>query len=270
MKYALLLVTILASCAKPAPGPVGPQPQPTASTEPAEPPVAPATPAAEPAAPPAPAAPPTDGIDPAADMPETSLSTTIRFEPGKDAVVVVDGRSDLFSAGLAEADKERGGMLPAQFVLAPGGGTVTFSKVAGRVGCSGGGETAGPDGGGCAGGNTNLTAGGSVSGIVHKHKTQFLAGVFLGDTPSLAPKGLDFSKGTKLGDAFATLAPKLGQSFFIGDGQANGKPQTFVIPQDATKLFIGYCDGYSFQGKPGYYDDNTGGLTVTAQQQTGK
>jgi len=45
--------------------------------------------------------------------------------------------------------------------------------------------------------------------------------------------------------------------FVIGTGGS------FVVPMDATKLYLGLPDGFSFQGPPGTYNDNTGGFTVT-------
>jgi len=45
--------------------------------------------------------------------------------------------------------------------------------------------------------------------------------------------------------------------FVIGTGGS------FVVPTDATKLYLGLPDGFSFEGPPGTYNDNTGGFTVT-------
>jgi hypothetical protein len=45
--------------------------------------------------------------------------------------------------------------------------------------------------------------------------------------------------------------------FIIGAGG------TFVVPAGATKLYLGLPDGFSFNGPPGTYNDNTGGFTVT-------
>jgi hypothetical protein len=45
--------------------------------------------------------------------------------------------------------------------------------------------------------------------------------------------------------------------FVIGTGG------TFVVPADASELYLGLPDGFSFSGPPGTYNDNTGGFTVT-------
>jgi len=48
--------------------------------------------------------------------------------------------------------------------------------------------------------------------------------------------------------------------FIIGAGG------TFVAPSGATKLYLGLPDGFSFQGPPGAYNDNTGGFTVSVPE----
>jgi len=45
--------------------------------------------------------------------------------------------------------------------------------------------------------------------------------------------------------------------FIIGAGG------TFTVPLGATELYMGMPDGFSFQGPPGTYNDNSGGFTVT-------
>jgi hypothetical protein len=88
----------------------------------------------------------------------------------------------------------------------------------------------------------------------------FLVGVFLTDEPpsTSAPKRLDFTKR----EGLRTLAPRIGQTFFIGDG----KERTLHVPSGATRLFLGFADAYSngkfYHGHPGYYDNNGGHLCV--------
>ena len=45
--------------------------------------------------------------------------------------------------------------------------------------------------------------------------------------------------------------------FVIGAGGS------FIVPIGATKLYLGLPDGFSFQGPPGTYNDNTGGFAIT-------
>jgi hypothetical protein len=96
----------------------------------------------------------------------------------------------------------------------------------------------------------------------------FLAGVFLTDAaPSgRAPASLDFSS-TALGRNFSSLAPELQQTFYIGDGltgEGSGAVQSFLVPDTATRLFLGFLDGAYFVGGPDYYDNNRGSFAVTA------
>jgi hypothetical protein len=90
----------------------------------------------------------------------------------------------------------------------------------------------------------------------------FLVGVFLGATEPAdpAPSILDFTSNAD----FTSLSPLIGQTFFIGDGASNtgfggnGPRQEFVVPNGATRLYLGFADAYAFVGDPGYYSDNGG------------
>ena len=206
-------------------------------------------------------------IDPAKPMPAQSQSTDATLALGVPSSALIDGRADIYSANAAVPDAGRGGRLPARVTLVAGGGYITFSSVKGKVGCAGAGIQAGPDGGTCAGGNTDILAANGIAGIVDHQKTQFLVGVFLGNAnPARPPARLDFSDAAQ-GSSFAELSPVLGQPFFIGDGTTpSGLQQRFVIPPNATRLYLGFADAFSFQGPPGAYADNTGGIAVTLTQ----
>lgn len=98
-------------------------------------------------------------------------------------------------------------------------------------------------------------------------RVMFLAGVFLTDAaPSgTAPASLDFSS-TALGRSFSVLAPELQQTFYIGDGltgTGSGSVQSFLVPDGATRLFLGFVDGSYFVGGPDYYDNNVGSFSAT-------
>ena len=85
-----------------------------------------------------------------------------------------------------------------------------------------------------------------------------LAGVFLG---SSTPSGA--APGQLSGTTFASVAPELGQIFFIGDGltgTGNGSVQTFYVPQGATRLYLGVADN-------GGYFDNSGNITASITQE---
>jgi hypothetical protein len=69
--------------------------------------------------------------------------------------------------------------------------------------------------------------------------------------------------------SFPELRPQLGQSFFIGDGLTgtdSGSQQRFLVPPGATTLYLGFADGYRFQGTPGWYADNTGNVVLRLTQ----
>jgi hypothetical protein len=89
-----------------------------------------------------------------------------------------------------------------------------------------------------------------------------LVGLFLGPAPptgAATPEQLSFATGLD----FASVAPVVGQIFFIGDGltsdtlvgEFDGEVQEFVIPDGATRLFLGVADGV------GWYN-NSGAFTV--------
>lgn len=171
--------------------------------------------------------------------------------------IAVDARCNIFVAGLQQ-DKDMGGTLPVAIPLPNNSTQVVLDGITGRLACADDSYYL-PDGDDCAGGDTDLRGVGAISGIVHHNKTLFLVGVFVNahaPRPTTAPERLDFS-----GDAenYPRLSPKLYQSFFIGDGRTEGgQLQTLVVPKGATHLYLGYADGFGFQGEPGYYDDNRG------------
>jgi len=202
------------------------------------------------------------------DMPKQSVTTDAKLELGAETTITLDARSDIYSAGDKKADVTRQGVMPSTITLAKGGGIISFPKVSGKAACV---EAAGTDadGGDCAGGDTDLLPAGKLSGIKHHQRTMFLVGVFLGaKLPAKAPATLDFSA-EATGTKFAKLEPVLGQVFYIGDGKPGDPPgdtHDFVVPKGATRLCLGYADGFGFQGTPGAYGDNKGGLSVTVLQ----
>ena len=119
----------------------------------------------------------------------------------------------------------------------------------------------GPGGNGVSG--SNLNSYGGISGYIGPQGP--LVGLFLDNTiPSSgpAPATLDFTPGG-LGLDFLSLAPALGQIFYIGDGITSGGDfQSFTAPVGATRVFFGIPDGFSFVGAPGAYDDNDGSYRI--------
>ena len=145
----------------------------------------------------------------------------------------VDTKTSVFLAGgnaYTVAPTGGGGVAPVAVNLDPGTGRIlTVSATGAATFCPNGlcGTTS-PDGPSIGG--TALNGTGSLSGI-SAGTSGFLAGVFLGaGLPGSAPASLNFNA---IGTDFTTFAPLIGQVF-------------------------GIADGGSFQGNPGFYDDNVG------------
>jgi hypothetical protein len=90
-----------------------------------------------------------------------------------------------------------------------------------------------------------------------------LIGVFLdNDAPDLevAPARLDFRS---LGLDFQSIAPDLRQPFFIGDGLTSaGMIQQFVVPDGATRLFVGTMDSSDWSNNVGSFAVTVGTVAV--------
>lgn len=146
-------------------------------------------------------------------------------------------------------------------VSAHSGQTFTF-EVAGSIDFYDGRSRLTPDGD--TSNSSDLFGVGGISG--YQGKGGALVGVFLTDAnpaSGVTPGTLNFT--STLGTAFTSLTPEIGQVFFIGDGQTgtgSGETQKFTAPTGATRLFLGIPDGYSFDGQPGFYEDNDGSYEV--------
>jgi hypothetical protein len=181
----------------------------------------------------------------------------------------VPATANIFGAGYTTAPQPAGGgagTLPPVWRL-PRGATrfVTFPRVTGRVtpivsGTHGAAPYNGP--GGDKAGPTDVSSWRGISGIVHRKNGMFLVGVFLTDAEPKrpAPPRLDFTDKER----FVLLAPRIGQAFFVGDG----KGRRYRVPAGATRLFLGFADGFLYQGNPGWYGNNAGSLNVTVKVTT--
>lgn len=152
------------------------------------------------------------------------------------------------------------GTLPVEIDLSLTGNQVRFGDVRGSLSCCFAEDPTGPEGlNSCC--STDLLSSGGISGLRMLQGAHFLAGVFLDDGPpqATAPPIRDDTNASNA----LVVSPLLQQSFFIGDGYANGVQQTFVAPPGATRLFLGIMDGLFTDGPPGYYFDNRGGYQVS-------
>lgn len=170
--------------------------------------------------------------------------------------------ANIFGAGYGDAPAPSGGgggTQPPGWRLPVGSArVVTFPSVTGTVSpISGERPYNGPGGDGTAGlGPTDIASWRGISGIVDRKNGMFLVGVFLGKgEPRLpAPDRLDFTGRER----FDTLEPALGQTFFIGDGRG----RRYAVPDTATRLYLGFADGYFYKGQPGWFGNNAGRLKV--------
>jgi hypothetical protein len=175
----------------------------------------------------------------------------------------VSAQANIFGAGRDELPPSPGGggsgVRPPVWRLPQGSDRmVTVPSVTGQVTpIVGNAGWNGPDGDGV--GATDVYSWHGISGIVHRRNGMFLVGVFLGDGPPKgdAPRRLNFTKRER----FESLAPRIGQTFLIGDGRGH----SYAVPADASRLYLGFADGYYYTGNPGWYGNNDGKLSATVE-----
>lgn len=171
----------------------------------------------------------------------------------------VPGNANIYLAGqkVDPVDDPGQGVLPSAIDMTTAA-TIQFPVIEGAVSCAGGVPTDGADGGQCVSASSDISASNGFSGSRSSNRTLFLVGVF--------PVAPDPAQEVEIAPAPETdtetrLTPKANQVFLIGDGKtADGTLQTFVKPEGATTLFLGFADGFGFSGAPGAYDDNLGHL----------
>lgn len=176
--------------------------------------------------------------------------------------ITVPGTSNPWLAGMPNGTPARYGDVapnqsPVEVAVTPGQWLI-ISATGSTDHCDGGGcGLAGPEGD--AGEGPWSHAEGPENGMSDIiAPIDGLLGVFLGPgaPEATAPSLLDFS--TAASTDFATLSPVLQQVFFIGDGlRLDGvTPQYFIVPDGATRLFLGTMDGFE-------WNNNAGSLDVT-------
>lgn len=198
------------------------------------------------------------------------VSTVLAFAcAGQAAQVTVDGKCNIFGAGLVSPPSPGGGgggVLPMLISLdGHSSGYVELTSVTGSVRAGVTFPLNGADGGTSASGTTDVLSLGGISGLIHANRTLFLTGVFLGPASASnpAPPRLDVTGA----NAVTEFSPLLAQTFFMGDGRdAAANLQRFYIPAGATRLYLGFVDALDFGNPtdlPGHYNDNSGSLVVT-------
>jgi hypothetical protein len=201
---------------------------------------------------------------PASDAPRRSSSPAapVATEGRLGRPETVPARANIFGAGRNRPPAPGGGgagVLPTGWRLPDGADrVVTIPAATGRVTPIVGSAPRNGTGGDRTG-PTDVTSYGGISGIVHRRNGMFLTGVFLSDDAPAehAPPRLDFTSR----DRFDSLSPQIGQTFLAGSGRG----RSYRVPSDATRLFLGFADGYLYDGAPGWYGNNRGKLTVTVE-----
>jgi hypothetical protein len=190
--------------------------------------------------------------------------------------IMVPATTNIFAA--ATSDYFSGTLPPSVHLPRGRNRVVTFPVISGNViSCCGTSYPHDADGGTNL--QTYIVPEAGISGIRHTSKNMFLVGVFLTDEapPDTMPATLSFSSDGAAGtisDNFTSLAPELGQTFFIGNGKVgtDGDLQQFQVPDGATRLFWGFADGLNLgdpryntpsPAVPGLYWDNSGAAAVT-------
>lgn len=164
------------------------------------------------------------------------------------------------TANLYQAAGSSAGTAPYGMTVL-GGSSITFFATGSIVFNNGTGNNVNDADGIGSASAVDITGFNTLSGFQAPHAGS-LVGVFY--DPSVgAPATLDFRV---IGTNFTTLSPLLNQVFFIGDGltgDGTGARQTFIAPNLATTLYLGFADAPGYSGVPGAYVDNSGSLDVT-------
>lgn len=218
----------------------------------------------------------------AATIATLSAAATVNAAQAASFSVEVSAKSNIFGAGHLTVPQldfvnnkvpDDFGLLPPSVNFTPGAGQqLKFSSVTGLVNCFAGANPAysdnGPDGGKCADDGTNKNSTNidsvyqnGIAGVIHQSLTLFLVGVFLDHKApaqqTLPPVNLTGQENQ------SPIATALGIPFYIGDGFTGAKmQQIFLVPDTATRLFLGFADAADFQGATRQYQDNTGSVTA--------
>jgi len=183
--------------------------------------------------------------------------------------VQVDAQSNIFGAGHAVAPNPGGGgggILPQVINLTPGHEKiVVFLGIYGTVGSWAGDPGNGGEGAYVPGNYIQIFSYGGIAGIGVYDWFFPLVGVFLdGNEPvDPPPDAYFYDVGVTNWEEYW---PGLRQVFYVGDGltgAGTGTTQLFHVPADATRLYLGFADGYFHYGLPGYYEDNSGSLNAS-------
>lgn len=192
-----------------------------------------------------------------------SVKTTA-FPQAKTTTIINSPKQNIFAAGRSTPPQQSGGgggLLPMEIPLSPGLNRILFfTAVTGSGNFANGraGYSFDEDGRNQSSFSTNAFQWNGISGIYATDHIGFLTGCFLTENAPVDPAP---PRDVFTDVDFPSLSPAVAQLFFIGDGKtASGESQIFRIPDEATRLFLGFTDSADILGGglPGWYDDNIG------------
>ncbi|NLD35767.1 MAG: PEP-CTERM sorting domain-containing protein [Desulfatiglans sp.] len=186
--------------------------------------------------------------------------------------LTIDSKSNIYGAGHSEPPAPTGntsgaGILPPVYYITENSPYIlTFSSITGLKSYNSGANWWDAEGYQIWDDSRAFPSWDGISGM-ETNSFQFLAGVFLDDNEPRdpAPLSLDFGP-TGLTRNFTEVSPEIAQLFFIGDGKTDsGLTQSFFIPENATRLYLGFIDTNTDVPTllPGSYFDNVGSVTAT-------
>jgi hypothetical protein len=190
------------------------------------------------------------------------LSTMLGL-PAVAQSVVVSAQSNIYSSGHSAIQSNcvtgiGPGIFPVLVDLPQDARTIMLRDVTGTVSYCSGCARNGPDGI-----SASLTTWDSLNGISGLIATRIrcFEGIFLTDSEPVDPPPPPL---TFTAFDFLILEPTIAQHFFVGDGltgTGEGRTQAFLVPAGATRMFLGFTDG--FPPCIGAYGDNSGNITAT-------
>jgi hypothetical protein len=175
------------------------------------------------------------------------LAGAVLCAPAQANIVLsVDGKSDIFAAGLSSfpandiaGNTNGNGIAPTQYSLPIFTGEVLNVSATGTVEC-------------CVGSSTPSTGPDGFS------SNPFGTGSVISNS---IPGGLVGTYTSPNGSAFALVAVFTGSTTF--SPFLVGSSSVIVVPGSATGLYFGFADASGFNGQSGFYQDNGGSLDVT-------
>lgn len=194
-------------------------------------------------------------------------------QPAAAETVTVSARANIYASGSADTSAfYLGGVLPVSVAIQPGTVAFQFPEVTaglpvdgsptGGATCIYNGAASSGDGNVCVNTRTEVRAANGFPAFVFEGKTMVLVGTFVGAVKGPTPDAPSYTEAAA--NAALTIAPALQQIFFIGDGRStDGSLQTFLVPEGAETLYLGFADAIGFVGDPGWYDDNYGSVVAT-------